>query len=153
MFWHSRWCAGTWGGRARPVMGRGKTRSRRRRSRSSECRGSWGNTALLGRTGPDTPADTERGKGGLGEIAYTQNKGKERFEDVRGRRSRTNTRTQISCWNPVDGIRDFQEHWESSGVEEYHLYYGIYPNPGRTYEMKQKKCNLKLDTVWKYLQE
>lgn len=89
MFWHSHWCAGTWGGRAHPVTGRGKTRSRRRRSRSYGCRGSWGNTALLGRIGPDTPADTDRGEGGLDEIAYTQTKG----NDAKGRRSTTNTRT------------------------------------------------------------
>lgn len=53
-------------------MGRGKTQSRHQRSRSCECRGSWGNTALSGRTGPDTPVDTDK-DGGLDEIIYTRN--------------------------------------------------------------------------------
>lgn len=59
MFWRCHWCAGTWGGRARLVMGHGKIQSRHQRSRNCGCRGSWGNTALMGCTGPDTPARKE----------------------------------------------------------------------------------------------
>lgn len=51
-----RWrAAGTWGGTARPAAGRGRTPSRRRRSRSCACRGSWASTAPSACTGPGTP--------------------------------------------------------------------------------------------------
>lgn len=81
MFWHFRWCAGTWGGRARPVRDRGKTQSRHRRSRSCGCRGSWGNTALLGHTGPDTPVGTHRGKQGRNGLDNLHSDKRRRLEE------------------------------------------------------------------------
>ncbi len=158
MFWRFHWCAGTWGGRAHPVRDRGKTRSRHRRSRSCECRGSWGNTALLGRTGPDTPADTGKERKRLGEVIYTQTQALKLQNEKMFRMSlrlrwktRANRRTNIKCKNQVNKNRDFPE---SERVSPSFWYWSKpYKITLQGFMKQNRKNNLKLDTVWKYLQE
>lgn len=134
MFWRFRWCAGIWGGKARPVRDRGKTRSRHRRSRSCECRGSWGNTALLGRTGPDTPGDTDRRERGLRERIYTHTQAHmlQKGKDASERSERQKTQNKKENINIVQSTR--------RGLSFIRIFIQAIPNhPGRVYGTEEEK--------------